>query len=62
MGGRGTLLGPIVGAMVLPSLNNALSRGPFLDTWLVIVGVLLVLVILVLPAGIFGFLDRGSDP
>ena len=61
LGGRGTLLGPIVGAMVLPYLNNTLSSGRLLDTWLVIVGVLLVVVILVLPAGIFGFLNRGSD-
>lgn len=61
LGGRGTLLGPIVGAMVLPYLNSTLSSGRLLDTWLVVVGVLLVVVILVLPAGIFGFLDRGSD-
>ena len=61
LGGRGTLLGPIVGAMVLPYLNSTLSSGWLLDTWLVVVGVLLVVVILVLPAGIFGFLDRGSD-
>ena len=34
---------------------------PLIVAWLVIVGVLLILVILVLPAGIFGFLNRGSD-
>ena len=57
LGGRGTLIGPVVGAVVLPYLTARLS-GTLLDTWLVVVGVILVLVILVLPAGIFGFLGR----
>jgi ABC-type branched-subunit amino acid transport system permease subunit len=58
LGGRGTLLGPIVGAILLPYLTSSLSRGSLLDIWLVIVGVILVAVILVLPSGIFGFLRR----
>jgi urea transport system permease protein len=57
LGGRGTLIGPIVGAILLPYLTARLS-GSLLDTWLVVVGVILVAVILVLPSGIFGFLDR----
>jgi ABC-type branched-subunit amino acid transport system permease subunit len=57
LGGRGTLLGPIVGAILLPYLTATLS-GSLLDTWLVVVGVILVAVILVLPSGIFGFLNR----
>jgi len=57
LGGRGTLIGPIIGAIVLPHLTASLS-GTLLDTWLVVVGVILVAVILVLPAGIFGFLAR----
>ena len=57
LGGRGTLIGPIIGAIVLPHLTASLS-GTYLDTWLVVVGVILVAVILVLPAGIFGFLAR----
>jgi ABC-type branched-subunit amino acid transport system permease subunit len=57
LGGRGTLIGPVVGAIVLPYLTARLS-GTMLDTWLVVVGVLLVAVILVLPSGIFGFLNR----
>ncbi|MDP9223312.1 MAG: hypothetical protein M3P18_05565 [Actinomycetota bacterium] len=57
LGGRGTLIGPIVGAILLPYLTATLS-GSLLDTWLVVVGVILVLVILVLPSGIFGFLNR----
>jgi urea transport system permease protein len=61
LGGRGTLIGPIVGAILLPYLTATLS-GSLLDTWLVVVGVILVGVILVLPSGIFGFLkgERGT--
>jgi ABC-type branched-subunit amino acid transport system permease subunit len=58
LGGRGTLIGPIVGAILLPYLTARLS-GSLLDTWLVVVGVILVAVILMLPSGIFGFLNRG---
>ncbi len=61
LGGRGTLIGPVVGAILLPALTNSLSRGRFLDVWLVIVGVVLVLVILVMPSGIFGFLNRSRE-
>lgn len=57
LGGRGTLIGPIVGAILLPYLTATLS-GSLLDTWLVVIGVILVAVILVLPSGIFGFLNR----
>jgi len=58
LGGRGTLIGPVAGAILLPYLTNSLSRGNLLDIWLVVVGVILVVVILVLPAGIFGWLER----
>ena len=57
LGGRGTLIGPVAGAVALPYLTARLS-GTLLDTWLVVVGIILVVVILVLPAGIFGFLTR----
>lgn len=60
LGGRGTLIGPIVGAILLPYLTATLS-GSLLDTWLVVIGVILVVVILVLPSGIFGFLNRGRE-
>ena len=57
LGGRGTLIGPVVGAVGLSYLNSRLS-GTFLDTWLLIVGVVLVAVITLFPAGLFGFLHR----
>jgi branched-chain amino acid transport system permease protein len=57
LGGRGTLIGPVVGAVAMPYLTARLS-GTLLDSWLVVVGVILVAVILVIPAGIFGLLTR----
>lgn len=57
LGGRGTLIGPMVGAIALPYLTARLS-GTLLDTWLVVVGVILVGVILLIPAGVFGFLAK----
>lgn len=57
LGGRGTLAGPIVGAVLLSYLTAVLS-GRLLDTWLVVVGITLVVVILLMPAGIFGFLEQ----
>ena len=60
LGGRGTLIGPVVGAVGLSLLNARLS-GTFLDTWLLVVGVVLVAVIVALPAGLFGFLHRSSS-
>ncbi len=58
LGGRGTLIGPVFGAVALPYLTTEISSGGLLDVWLVILGVVLVLAILVLPAGVFGFLGR----
>jgi urea transport system permease protein len=59
LGGRGTLIGPVVGAVGLSYLNARLS-GTFLDTWLLVVGVVLVAVIVAFPAGLFGFLHRAG--
>ena len=61
LGGKGTLIGPVVGAVILPYLTARLS-GTLLDSWLVVVGVILIVVILVIPAGIFGFLNRERRP
>ena len=57
LGGRGTLIGPIAGAIALPYLTATLS-GSLLDTWLVIVGIILVAIIVLLPSGIVGLLRR----
>lgn len=58
LGGRGTLAGPIVGTIVLQHLTATLS-GTLLDTWLLVIGVLLIAVVLIFPSGILGYLGRG---
>lgn len=60
LGGRGTLVGPIVGALVLSHLTATLS-GTYLDSWLLIVGAVMVAAIMIFPAGFLGWLSRGSD-
>ncbi len=59
LGGRGTLVGPIVGTIILQHLTATLS-GTLLDTWLLIIGVLLIAVVMIFPSGILGYLGRGS--
>jgi branched-chain amino acid transport system permease protein len=53
LGGRGTLLGPVVGAMVVAFLADYLS-GTFLQTWLLILGTLLLATVLFRPEGLLG--------
>lgn len=65
LGGLGTLIGPIAGATALLLLEEGLSSLklglPWLDTilnqhWLALIGVFIVLVVLVLKQGIYGWL------
>jgi branched-chain amino acid transport system permease protein len=70
LGGLGTLVGPIVGATVLLLVEEGLSSLklglPWLDTvinqhWLALIGIFIVLVVLVLKQGIYGWLAvRGT--
>jgi urea transport system permease protein len=59
LGGRGTLLGPVVATVLLQHLTATLS-GTFLDTWLFAVGTLLIVAILLLPGGLLGWVGRGQ--
>src|SRR6266481_5945047 len=59
VGGRGTLLGPIAGA-VLVNLAKTWLTGAAPETWLFVLGALFVLTTLVFPRGIAG-LTRRSD-
>lgn len=53
VGGRGTLVGPIIGAVSINALKSwATTKYP--DLWLIILGVLFILVVLFLPKGIVG--------
>jgi branched-chain amino acid transport system permease protein len=58
IGGVGYIAGPIVGALVLVSLERYLSEFP--GTSIVVYGVVLVLVMLVLPEGLVGLFGRLS--
>ncbi len=51
VGGRGTLLGPILGAISINALKSWATRA-YPDLWLVILGGLFILVVLFLPGGI----------
>jgi urea transport system permease protein len=51
VGGRGTLLGPIIGALSINLLKSWASRA-YPDLWLVMLGGLFILVVLFLPGGL----------
>ncbi|WP_136718313.1 branched-chain amino acid ABC transporter permease [Halorientalis salina] len=53
VGGRGTLIGPVIGATALYLAENMFS-GLFLNTWVLGLGLLLVAIVLVFPAGVVG--------
>jgi urea transport system permease protein len=54
VGGRGTLVGPIVGAISVNALKSWATVGKTADYWLIILGVLFILVVLLMPKGIIG--------
>ena len=59
LGGRGTVLGPVLGAVVIDYLGATLSGDlPFL--WQLILGSAFVVVIILLPDGLVGAVRRGS--
>jgi urea transport system permease protein len=57
VGGRGTLLGPILGAISINALKSWATRA-FPDLWLIILGGLFILVVLFLPGGIVSIPER----
>jgi branched-chain amino acid transport system permease protein len=61
LGGAGTLLGPIVGAVVLLGASE-IFKNRFQESHLLIYGILIVLVVLFLPEGIVGGLERLFRP
>jgi urea transport system permease protein len=62
VGGRGTLIGPAVGAVLINFLKSAFTTGTLAAYWLFVLGGLFVLVTLALPKGIIGtwseFMER----
>jgi len=57
LGGAGTLLGPVVGAALLLTASEVF-KNQFQESHLLIYGVLIVIVVLFLPEGIIGGLER----
>lgn len=56
MGGTGTLLGPVLGAVVFETVKELLSE--FTGRWHGIMGVLFILFVIVLPDGLAGLIRR----
>ncbi len=56
MGGAGTVLGPLLGAIVMFYLTDLASE--VTDAWLMVVGIALILLVLFAPAGILGLVRR----
>ena len=55
VGGRQSLLGSVVGAIVIAGMQGALSESEtFLDSWTLVMGLVFVLVVLFLPRGLAG--------
>jgi urea transport system permease protein len=52
VGGRGTLLGPILGAVFVNALKSWATTGKTADYWLIILGGLFIVVVLFLPGGL----------
>jgi len=59
VGGRGTLIGPIVGAISINALKSWATK-EFPDFWLLILGTLFILVVLFLPGGLVSLPKRLS--
>lgn len=53
LGGRGTLIGPVIGAVSVNSLKSWATRA-YPDMWLIILGGAFVLVVMFMPKGIVG--------
>jgi urea transport system permease protein len=61
VGGRGTLIGPMVGAFVVNGAKS-LFTAAIPEYWLFFLGLLFVLVTLLLPKGVIGLLDALRSP
>ena len=57
VGGRGTIIGPIIGAIIV-NAGKSIFTGAFPDWWLFVLGGLFVVVTLFLPKGIIGLIGQ----
>jgi urea transport system permease protein len=59
IGGRGTIVGAVVGAILFNAIRTYLSES-YPDFWLFAQGLLLLLVVMFLPMGLIGVIKEGS--
>jgi urea transport system permease protein len=57
VGGRGTLIGPVIGAIFINALKSWTTRA-YPDIWLLILGTLFILVTVFMPKGIVGLPEQ----
>jgi urea transport system permease protein len=60
VGGRGTLIGPIIGAIGINVLRSWATHA-YPDSWLIILGVIFLVVVLFLPGGIVSLLPKLTE-
>jgi branched-chain amino acid transport system permease protein len=61
IGGMGTSIGPILGAFILTPLDYVLTAsigGLFRGVHMVLEGIFLMVIVLIMPSGIMGLLER----
>lgn len=59
VGGRGTLVGPIIGATVVNYLRSLVSEA-LPEAWLFVQGALFIFVVVLMPDGIYGWFRNGG--
>ncbi len=59
VGGRGTLIGPLLGAAVVNGAKSYFTQ-TFPEYWLFFLGLLFILVTLFLPRGVIGLLSAAQ--
>src|SRR5207244_1417434 len=62
VGGRGTLIGAALGAVVVNYAKTVFTSGPLAPYWLFMLGALFILVTLLLPKGIVGTFNDWWEP
>ena len=62
VGGRGTLIGAALGAIVVNYAKTVFTSGPLAPYWLFMLGALFILVTLLLPKGIIGTFNAWYEP
>jgi urea transport system permease protein len=59
VGGRGTLVGPIIGAVVVNYLRSLVSEA-LPEMWLFVQGAMFIFVVVLMPDGIYGWFSKGG--